>query len=411
MTAAAIFSNVAAEQVPGGDVIQSALRFVRNHLDMEAAYLSEFIGDDLVFRAVDAPGFEDLASPGKSLPLNQVYCEHILAGRLPEIIKDTQDIALAKTIPITDAVGIRSHVSVPIKRRDGSTYGMFCVLSRSPKADLNTRDLEVMRAFADISADQVNEKISVKTELEQLRSDLERVIEEQLYSILLQPIMNVTTRHPVGFEALTRFKSEPYRSPNLWFDDANRVNMQVELELAVIVTALKMLPHLPEPAYISVNASPVTVASGKLFDVLNTAPLDRVVLEVTEHAEITDPVAMLSEISNLRAHGLRLAVDDAGAGYSGLQQIVQLNPDIIKLDISLTSGIEKDIVRRFLAEALVGFAEQTEAKIVAEGIETEAELAALRALRVPLGQGYLLGRPADLITAQSWFPGASLKKA
>ena len=120
---------------------------------------------------------------------------------------------------------------------------------------------------------------------------------------------------------------------------------------------------------------------------------------------------MLDQLTKLRSNGLRLAVDDAGAGYSGLQQIVQLKPDIIKLDISLTSGIERDVVRSCLAEALVGFAEQTNAKIVAEGIETEGELDALRRLGVPLGQGYLLGRPADLETSQAWFSPPPRKHA
>ncbi|MEM6408969.1 MAG: EAL domain-containing protein [Pseudomonadota bacterium] len=403
MVEAAVVSQVVQDAGAGGDVIRSALNFVRTHLDMELAYLSEFVDDTFVFRAVDAPGFEHMAAPGMSMPLDQVYCKHILNGDLPEIIPDTHEFPLAMEIPITAAVGIRSHVSVPILRRDGEPYGMFCCLSRMAKADLNPRDLEVMRAFANLSADQVNANLSERTALERLRADLEKVISERHFSTLFQPIMNIKTRQPVGFEALTRFKSEPYRPPNLWFEDAARVDMQVDLELAAIEAALEKLPGLPDPIYISVNASPSTVASGRVFDVLNTVPLDRIVLEVTEHAEISDPVSVLNELSKMRSLGLRLAVDDAGAGYSGLQQIVQLKPDIIKLDISLTTGIERDVVRRFLAQALVGFAEQTDAKIVAEGIETEAELSVLRGLGVPLGQGYLLGRPAEFDAALAWF--------
>ncbi|MCY4333355.1 MAG: EAL domain-containing protein [Litoreibacter sp.] len=411
MSGTNIVASVVKSDADNEDVVQSALNFVRSHLGMEVAYLSEFVDDKLVFRAVDAPGFEEMAAPGISIPLNQVYCNYILSGDLPEVIPDTHDIPLAKSVPITEAVGVRSHVSVPIMRSNGTPYGMFCCLSREPKPDLNPRDLGVMRAFAKISAEQVNEKLSKRTRLEMLREELERVISQERYAVMLQPIMDIRTREPVGFEALTRFRSEPYRPPNLWFDEAADVGMQVDLELAVIKSALRSVSELPEPIYVSLNASPATVASGLLTETLRHQPLDRIVLEVTEHAEIDDPQAVLDQLTKLRSNGLRLAVDDAGAGYSGLQQIVQLKPDIIKLDISLTSGIERDVVRSCLAEALVGFAEQTNAKIVAEGIETEGELDALRRLGVPLGQGYLLGRPADLETSQAWFSPPPRKHA
>src|SRR6056297_1012095 len=140
-------------------LITDALDFVRSHLNMEVAYLSEFIGDDLVFRAVSAPGFEELCHVGGTMSLDQVYCRHILAGRLPELIPDTGAEPICQGLPLTQDIPIRSHVSVPIRRSDGSPYGMFCCLSRSVRSDLTPRDLNVMRAFSNVAADHLNDRI------------------------------------------------------------------------------------------------------------------------------------------------------------------------------------------------------------------------------------------------------------
>ncbi|SLN45700.1 Putative cyclic-di-GMP phosphodiesterase AdrB [Roseovarius gaetbuli] len=357
-----------------GDVmINTALEFVRTHLNMEVAYLSEFIGDDLVFRAVSAPGFEDMCHVGGSIPLDQVYCRHILAGRLPELIPDTGAEDICQSLALTHAIPIKSHVSVPIRRRDGSPCGMFCCLSRST------------------------------------RSDLTEIMTGAKFEMVYQPIMDANDRRPKGFEALCRFRSDPYRPPNLWFDDAERVGMQADLEIAMIEVALKALKVLPSDIYLSVNASPATVASGRLPAVFAPYPCERILLEVTEHSKIDNYDALLSELAYLRFSGVRLAIDDAGAGYSGLQHIIQLHPDVIKLDMSLTRDIDKDLVRRSLAAALMRFSSEIDAQIVAEGIETEEELAVLTDLGVPLAQGYLLARPGDLAAAMKWFDGETAR--
>lgn len=392
------------------DVVQSSLSFMRQHLGMEIAYLSEFVDQELVFRVVDAPGFESLVEVGKRMPLDQTYCRHILSGQLPELIPDTSAEPLAQKIAVTKTVPIKSHVSVPIRRRDGTTYGMFCCLSRETQPSLNQRDLAVMRAFADLSAQHVNDALNVRTEAETLRLMFEDIMAKAAFDIVFQPIMDIARRRPVGFEALSRFRSEPYRPPNIWFDDAETIGLQADMEVCVIEKALTYLPMLPEDVYISVNASPATVETGLLADLFRAYPSNRIVVEVTEHSEAYNTELLMDELLVLRGMGIKLAVDDAGAGYSGLQQIVRLKPDIIKLDMSLTTGVDHDVVRRSLASALVDFAEKTGACIVAEGIETEAELTTLLDLNVPLGQGYLLGRPADISVAMAMF-AEELKQA
>ena len=136
--------------------------------------------------------------------------------------------------------------------------------------------------------------------------------------------------------------------------------------------------------------------SAGIVEALSRVAGSRIVLELTEHTRIDDYPALLEALDELRQHGVRIAVDDAGAGYAGLQQILGLRPDIIKLDVDLTRGIDTDPVRRALAACLVRFGEDTNSVIVAEGIETAAELETLRQLGVPWGQGYLLARPGPL---------------
>ena len=119
---------------------------------MEIAYISEFVENESVFRTVDAPGLEAMIKPGDKRSLDDVYCRHILAGRLPEVMPDTADFPLAAAMPITQAVPIGAHVSVPVRLKDGSVYGMFCCLSPQANRSLNGRDLQVMRAFADLAA-------------------------------------------------------------------------------------------------------------------------------------------------------------------------------------------------------------------------------------------------------------------
>ncbi len=378
------------------DIIDSALETVRRHLGMEVAYLSEFVGDTSVFRAVSAPGLEAMIKPGDSRPLSEVYCTHIIDGRLPRLIRDTRNEPFAMTMPITHEVPIGSHVSVPIRREDGTVFGMFCCLSPKPNASLTPRDLEVVELFAAISAKEVNTSLADRARLGNIIAVTEQAIAGTGFDMVYQPIFDLASLDLTGFEALCRFRATPYRSPDKWFADAGEVGMATALECAVAARALDALEALPPDLYLSVNAAPETVASGALALAFAGRDLRRVVLEVTEQSIVTDFDRIAWALDPLRDLGMRLAIDDAGAGYAGLQQILRLRPDIIKLDISLTRDIDTDHARASLADALTGFARKTGATLIAEGIERPGELAKLRDLGVDRGQGYFLGRPAAL---------------
>jgi EAL domain-containing protein (putative c-di-GMP-specific phosphodiesterase class I) len=187
-----------------------------------------------------------------------------------------------------------------------------------------------------------------------------------------------------------------------WFSDAATVGLRAELELTAVATGMGSLGAIPADAFLSVNASPELLGERTLGEMLAAAPARRLVLEVTEHSEVADYEALVSSLHALRSEGCRIAVDDAGAGYASLRHILRLRPDYIKLDMTLTRDIDTDADRRALASSLLTFAREVSATVIAEGIETAAELETLRELGATLGQGYYLarpGEPAQLFTA------------
>ncbi|GJD97672.1 hypothetical protein OCOJLMKI_4905 [Methylobacterium iners] len=392
---------IGAQAAAGEDVIQDALVAIRNHLGMEVAYFSEFHAGRTIFRRVDAPGLEHLIKVGDSHSLDDVYCNHILAGRLPELIPDTSQVRLAREMPITAAVPIGSHISIPIRLLDGTPFGMFCCLSPRAIPSLNERDLATMRVFAGLATKQVNTGLQQRQKAQRTYDRIAAVIAAQDYDIVFQPIFDLRSSTVTSCEALCRFKATPYRSPDKWFQDALDADLGLELEVAVLRTTLATLPELPALISLSINASPELVISGRLADLIPVEHAERIILEITEHAAVSNYTALHAQLRPLKRLGVRVAVDDAGAGYSGLQHIVQLGPDIIKMDMSLTRAVDTDPARRALASAMVFYAREMGSCIVAEGIETASELSALRLLGADRGQGYLLGKPGSMAALQA----------
>ncbi|WP_340692808.1 EAL domain-containing protein [Hyphomonas sp.] len=390
------------------DLLQSALTAVRKHLGMDVAYLSEFVDGRSVFRRVDAPGLEALAKVGDSHSLDDVYCQHILEGRLPELIPDTAAEPFAAAMPITQAIPIGAHMSLPIRLKDGSVYGMFCCLSRTPNPTLNTRDLDTMRVFAELATRQINNELADSQQRTEQCRRIEDVLAREAFSMVYQPIFDLGKMAPVGYEALSRFTDEPKRTPDIWFNEASEIGLSERLEMAALKRALAKLPELGADQYLSVNASPELIITEAFADLLADQPLYRILLEITEHAQVEDYELLLQALEPLRRRGLKLAIDDAGAGYSSLRHIVQLQPDIVKLDMSLTRDVDTDAARRALVGALMFYARETSAQVIAEGIETQAEFDTLKLLGVRKGQGYFLGRPDAALLATT--PPKAIKR-
>lgn len=200
----------------------------------------------------------------------------------------------------------------------------------------------------------------------------------------------------MGYEALARFPAEPGRpplGPDAWFDAAHRLGVGDRLEARALAVALSHRADLPRNCFLTINLDPNALPSRPVREVLNAnGHLGGVVVEMTEHRR-WDMDELAPAIRGLRTAGALVAVDDAGAGYSGLQQILALRPSILKLDRTLVSRLDRDEAKVALVEMLGRFAERIDAWILAEGIETPAELRRLVGLGVPLAQGFLLGRP------------------
>lgn len=229
-------------------------------------------------------------------------------------------------------------------------------------------------------------------------------LDRRAYRTVLQPIYDLATGEIETVEALTRFLGPPQQAPDLWFADAQAAGLGADLELAAAASALELLPRVPEHISLSVNLGPDALRSPQLRTVFAAVPKDRVIIELTEHVQINDYATVNGPLARLRASGLRLAIDDTGAGYASLSHIRRLAPEIIKLDRDLVRGIDSDEVLQALATALTAFTRGLRARVVAEGIETEAEARRLVELGVGLGQGFFLHRPAP-IAAVNWSPG------
>lgn len=388
-------------EIAVSDIVQQALEAIRKHLGMEAAYLSEFVDGKIVFRCVDAPGMTHVIDVGDTHAMEETYCRHILEGQLPDLIADTSKNPIARSLAITETLQIGSHIAIPIKRRNGEPYGMICCLSRSPHDSLNPRDLETMRMFAELVSRQVNREIEERSELELKANSIRSVLKGSEFSIAYQPIVDLNSMKTAGFEALCRFEPPPYRPPDAWFRDAVAVGLGGDLELAVLDKALAFIDKAPADLFLALNVSPETVSSGRLADLLARAPLERLVLELTEHAPVDDYGALRATLAPLIAGGVRIAVDDAGSGYSSFRHILQLRPEIIKLDINLTRHVDSDPGRRALTTGIMSYAHETGAMVIAEGIETVREKRTLKSLGVEMGQGYLLGYPGELPDAEN----------
>lgn len=222
-----------------------------------------------------------------------------------------------------------------------------------------------------------------------------RATETGAINPVYQPIIELATSRTVGFEALARFTGEPRQAPDAWFSDAVSVGLEVELERAALTAALRGLCRLPADVFLAVNLGPEALLDDTVADLLDEQPT-RTIVELTEHAQVADYDVLHSALLTLRSQGLRLAIDDAGAGYASLRHILNLNPDIIKADVSLTAQVDRDRGARAMTAALVSFASEMGQVVVAEGIERPETLAALQAIGVQFGQGYLLGRPQPL---------------
>lgn len=374
--------------------VDRLLGVVREQLGLTLAAVGEFRGDTYVFRNLDGDADAFGAVVGAELPLDGTYCRRMVDGRLPNLIRDTGREERSRALPRTRAAGIGAYVGVPIVLPDGGVYGALCCLSPRPEPGLGAGDVRLLRIVAGLIGEAIEREERVEGARHRERERILQVLEGGGLTVVFQPIVELTGGRVVAAEALSRFGEEPRRSPESWFAAAAAAQLGVELEMAAVRAALAELDSLPAGVRLSLNVSPTTLCAPDLGDALAAVPGERLALELTEHAPVEDYAVLGATLVGLRSRGVQLMIDDAGAGFASLRHVLGLHPDVIKLDLSLTRDVDTDPVRRALAASLVAFAREVGASIVAEGIETRAELEALQALGVTHGQGYYIARPA-----------------
>ena len=211
----------------------------------------------------------------------------------------------------------------------------------------------------------------------------------------LQPIVELGTGHIWGVEALARFPGHPQPGPAAWFEAALADGRGPELERVALRGALAVLPLLPTHLRLTVNLSARALLEPAVQAVLLEHADARVVVELTEHEQVDDYPALAAVLAGLSARGIGLGIDDFGAGHSCLRHVLHLEPDVVKLDLSLVQGVGACRRRQALVAAMITFADTTGALLVAEGVEDGDDLLRLVELGVGHAQGWFLARPAE----------------
>ena len=213
--------------------------------------------------------------------------------------------------------------------------------------------------------------------------------------LVAQPIVDLKRGLVVGYEALSRFRLEPYLSPDRVFAEATRQGLGVALEACVVQRALELAEGKPHNCFLTINVDPLHLLEDRVRSVLSEpTTLSGIVIELTEHRAVEDMTSLLRALDHLRARGAAIAVDDAGSGYSGLSQLLKLRPQMLKVDRELVTNVHEDAAKHALIQMLGELAGRLDAWLLAEGVETASELSVLRQMKLPLAQGYFLAKPA-----------------
>jgi EAL domain-containing protein (putative c-di-GMP-specific phosphodiesterase class I) len=317
--------------------------------------------------------------------------ELVPPGRFLPVLVLTADITpTAKQRAL--AAGAKDFLTKPFDRTEVLLRVTNLLETRALHRQLERQNAQLQTALDEHTARDAE----AAAEQQRRQRRIEGALAAGALAMVFQPVADLASGEIVGAEALARFSCEPRRPPNEWFAEAESTGQGSQLELAAISRALGDLDRLPAGAFLALNISPTTMLHAAFGPLLDQHPAGRAVLELTEHHPVRDYAALSAALEPLRRRGARLAVDDTGAGYAGFQHLLRLRPDIVKLDTTLTRGIDTDPARRALATALVAFAHEIGATIIAEGVETADELHTLRHIGVPWGQGYHLARPAPL---------------
>jgi EAL domain-containing protein (putative c-di-GMP-specific phosphodiesterase class I) len=370
--------------------IAELLQTARRSLRLSVAFLSRMDGTTQHLEVVDS-AIPMLFHDGIQQKQESTFCQLVLDGRLPAVMPDMRKSPLAMSLPTARIPRIRSYVTTPVVLSDGSLYGTLCAFGFTSDPELTTRDKSLMDVLAGAASVIIEPGLRDQQQRTEIEERLRPVLADGGPTVVLQPIVDLTSGARVGAEALSRFPAAWAKAPDVCFAEAHSIGEGDRLELLALRGAADHLATVS--GYVSMNVSPATLLTPECLELLHALPLPRILLELSEHDQVEDYAALTAVMDPLRARGMKLAIDDVGAGFSSLRHIVVTAPDVIKMDRSIVTGVDSDPVLSKLVQSLVDFAHGCDVRVVAEGVETAAEHCRLRALGVDLGQGWLFGRP------------------
>jgi PAS domain S-box-containing protein len=283
--------------------------------------------------------------------------------------------------------GVFAAVFAPLEF-DGRLIGLLSAGSTETPTDL-ARRIPALMEFAALTSSLLGPGLRARSERGAERARIRAIISDRTFHPVFQPIVDMASGEAIGYEVLTRFADGT--PPDQVFAAAANVGLGLALEAATIEAGLAASAPLPADCFVDVNVSPDLVMAGEPLRTLLRGAASGVVLEITEHVDVPDYVALREAIAAL-GDDIRFAVDDAGAGFASFRHILELAPSHVKLDRALILAIDTDPARQALVAGLVHFADKIAVMLVAEGVETSAERATLLGLGVRAGQGFLFGR-------------------
>ncbi len=296
------------------------------------------------------------------------------------------------------SIGIKGQAFAPIVV-GGEVLGLIGISTTDAEESMHLlADLPTVSESAALAEKILAPALLARRELRRNRAEMVAMIDAGAFAPVFQPVVDLASRRTIGFEALMRFTSgEP---PASTFMAAVRIGLGIELETATLAAAIKAGARLPGDAWLSVNVSAALIARPDMLGPILAGQRRPIVIEVTEH-ELIDDYGPLHHGLRMLGANVRLATDDAGAGVANFRHLINLRPNIVKIDASVVQGVDVDLPRQAVVAGLVNFASVSGALVIAEGIETMSEADRLQRLGVALGQGYLLGRPAPV---EVWDP-------
>lgn len=377
--------DAARSVTASGPLDQSALQLcdglVRSPEVRGAAFV-EVVGDSVVPLA--AKGLDVFAlladeSPGSAAVLGRRLASRARRGAWVEtaVAKPSSELTPVAIAPV-DA--------------DGVVVGLLLAV---PATEVGRSALDHLLAmtidFATLAAGVLGPALRDTARRDTARKRFIDMVDRHEFTTVFQPIVDLGRREVVGYEALTRFPLE--EATEQVFTESALVGAGVEVEVRTLEAALAESRRLPSGVWLSVNVSPSLVNDGDVLrDRLSECHDRLVIIELSELEPVTDYDRLRTNIQRLGTQ-VQLSVDDAGSGFASLAHILALGAEFVKLDRSWVRGLDHDPAKRALVAGIQNFAAETGAIVIAEGIETEAELVAVKALGIQQGQGYLLGHP------------------